>query len=127
MFFGIQPIYLVFICIVPVILLAIILLAVVLVIRVLKKKIEEMSFLCLNYSRRSECLPTLWTRPEPLVDRHLPSLPQFLLVTLSFFSRRDFHNQKMPDKLCTRTRHPKLYWHCKERQLEEYKARAKIC
>ena len=61
MFFGIQPFYLVFICIVPVILLAIIFLAVVLIIRVLKEQNEEMSFLCLNYPCRSECLPTLWT------------------------------------------------------------------
>ena len=44
MFFGIQPIYLVFICIVPVILLAIIFLVVVLVIRVQKKKTKKCPF-----------------------------------------------------------------------------------
>ena len=39
--FGIQPAYIIFICIVPVILLAIIILAVVLVIRALKSKTKK--------------------------------------------------------------------------------------
>ncbi len=39
--FGIQPIYLIIICIVPVILLAIIILAVVLIIRTLKSKTKK--------------------------------------------------------------------------------------
>jgi hypothetical protein len=42
--FGIQPIYLALICIVPVILLALIFLAVVLVIRVLKNKTKKCPF-----------------------------------------------------------------------------------